>query len=40
MIEAAETVRGDDFRGLRHLGNRLGDRFRAGIVLCVCDACH
>ena len=22
-----------DFRGLRHLANRLGDRFRAGIVL-------
>jgi hypothetical protein len=22
-----------DFRGLRHLASRLGDRFRAGIVL-------
>jgi hypothetical protein len=28
-----EAVRGEDFRGLRHLANRLGDRFRAGIVL-------
>src|ERR1700683_1377687 len=32
-VKAAETVRGEDFRGLRHLANRLGDRFRAGIVL-------
>lgn len=32
-VKAAETVRGDDFRGLRHLADRLGDRFRAGIVL-------
>jgi predicted AAA+ superfamily ATPase len=32
-VKAAETVRGDDFRGLRHLGDRLGDRFRAGFVL-------
>lgn len=30
---AAETVRSENFRGLRHLANRLGDRFRAGIVL-------
>jgi hypothetical protein len=28
-----ESVRSEDFRGLRHLANRLGDRFRAGIVL-------
>jgi uncharacterized protein len=26
-------VRSEDFRGLRDLANRLGDRFRAGIVL-------
>jgi predicted AAA+ superfamily ATPase len=32
-VEAAETVRAEDFRGLRHLANRLGERFRAGIVL-------
>lgn len=32
-VKSAETVRGEDFRGLRHLANRLGDRFRAGIVL-------
>jgi uncharacterized protein len=32
-VKAGETVRGEDFRGLRHLANRLGDRFRAGIVL-------
>jgi len=32
-VKAAETVRRDDFRGLRHLADRLGGRFRAGIVL-------
>lgn len=32
-VKAAETVRSDDFRGLRHLQRRLGDRFRAGFVL-------
>ena len=32
-VKAAETVRGEDFRGLCHLAKRLGDRFRAGIVL-------
>ncbi len=32
-VKAAETVRSDDFRGLRRLQRRLGDRFRAGIVL-------
>jgi hypothetical protein len=32
-VKAAETVRSEDFRGLRHLANRLGNRFRAGIVL-------
>jgi hypothetical protein len=26
-VKAAETVRAEDFRGLRHLANRLGDRF-------------
>jgi hypothetical protein len=32
-VKAAETVRAEDFRGLRHLAGRLGDRLRAGIVL-------
>ncbi len=32
-VKAAEAVRREDFRGLRHLASRLGDRFRAGIVL-------
>ena len=32
-VKAAETVRGDDFRGLRHLADRLGSRLRAGFVL-------
>lgn len=32
-VKAAETVRGDDFRGLRLLERRLGDRFRYGYVL-------
>lgn len=32
-VKAAETVRADDFRGLRLLQRRLGDRFRAGFVL-------
>jgi hypothetical protein len=32
-VKSAETVHADDFRGLRHLARRLGDRFRAGIVL-------
>ena len=31
-VKAAETIRAEDFRGLRHLANRLGGRFRAGIV--------
>lgn len=30
---AASSVRAEDFRGLRHLADRLGDDFRAGIVL-------
>jgi len=32
-IKAAATVRGDDFRGLRHLAERLGSKFLAGFVL-------
>jgi uncharacterized protein len=32
-VKASETVRADDFRGLRLLQRRLGSRFRAGFVL-------
>ncbi|NJP90297.1 ATP-binding protein [Nonomuraea sp. FMUSA5-5] len=32
-VKAASTVRGGDFRGLRHLADRLGDDFVAGVVL-------
>jgi hypothetical protein len=32
-VKAAETVRPDDFRGLRLLQRRLGPAFLAGIVL-------
>ncbi|MFD4429729.1 ATP-binding protein [Nocardia sp. NPDC058497] len=32
-VKAASTVAAGDFRGLRHLAERLGDDFRAGIVL-------
>ncbi len=32
-VKAAETVRGEDFRAIRLLERRLGDRFLAGIVL-------
>src|SRR5262249_40887189 len=32
-VNAAETVRADDFRGLRLLQRRLGTHFRAGYVL-------
>ncbi len=32
-VKAASTVRADDFRGLRHLADRLGADFRTGIVL-------
>lgn len=32
-VKAASTVRADDFRGLRHLANRLGDELLAGFVL-------
>ncbi|GEM35144.1 hypothetical protein NN3_61510 [Nocardia neocaledoniensis NBRC 108232] len=32
-VKAAETVRTDDFRGLRSLQRRLGDRLHAGLVV-------
>ncbi|MDP3972788.1 MAG: ATP-binding protein, partial [Candidatus Nanopelagicales bacterium] len=32
-VKAASTVRSDDFRGLRHLRQRLGERFALGLVL-------
>ncbi|MFG1873634.1 ATP-binding protein [Sphaerisporangium sp. NPDC049003] len=32
-IKASSTVRSDDFRGLRHLADRLGDDFIVGVVL-------
>ena len=32
-VKAASTVNGGDFRGLRLLHDRLGDRFRGGVVL-------
>lgn len=32
-VKAAETVRADDFRGIRHLARKLGDRLIAGFVL-------
>lgn len=32
-VKAAETVRADDFRGLKVLQRRVGERFRAGFVL-------
>jgi predicted AAA+ superfamily ATPase len=32
-VKAAATVRGDDFRGLRHLQERLGSDFLVGLVL-------
>lgn len=32
-VKASETIRSDDFRGLRHLQRRLGERFHAGFVL-------
>jgi uncharacterized protein len=33
-VKASETVRSEDFRGLRLMRDRLGSRFRAGFVLC------
>lgn len=32
-VKAGETVTGSDFAGLRHLAERVGERFRAGFVL-------
>lgn len=32
-VKASESVRSDDFKGLRHLKRRVGDRMRAGFVL-------
>lgn len=32
-IKAAATVTTNDFRGLKHLRDKLGDRFRLGVVL-------
>lgn len=32
-VKAAETVRSEDFRGIRHLQRRLGDRLTGGLVL-------
>ncbi|NKY53233.1 DUF4143 domain-containing protein [Nocardia vermiculata] len=32
-VKAATTVKGDDFRGLRHLAERLGEDLIAGYVL-------
>lgn len=32
-VRAASTVRAEDFRGLRHLADRLGDDLLTGIVL-------
>ncbi|MGH8909423.1 MAG: ATP-binding protein [Egibacteraceae bacterium] len=36
-IKASSTVRAEDFRGLRHLAERLGDDFAVGIVLYTGD---
>jgi predicted AAA+ superfamily ATPase len=32
-VKASSTVRGDDFNGLRHLAQRVGDDFECGLVL-------
>jgi len=32
-VKASATIRGEDFRGLRHLAERLGDDFVVGVVL-------
>lgn len=32
-VKATETVRGDDFRGIRHLQRRIGEQLSAGLVL-------
>lgn len=36
-VKAASTVRSEDFKGLRHLADRLGDDFVAGLVLYTGD---
>ncbi|MGH4013054.1 MAG: DUF4143 domain-containing protein [Pseudonocardiaceae bacterium] len=36
-VKAASTVRAEDFRGLRHLAERLGNDFVVGIVLYTGD---
>ncbi|MQA17539.1 MAG: DUF4143 domain-containing protein [Pseudonocardiaceae bacterium] len=36
-VKAASTVRAEDFRGLRHLAERLGDDFEVGLVLYTGD---
>jgi predicted AAA+ superfamily ATPase len=36
-VKASSTVRTEDFRGLRHLAERLGDDFVAGILLYTGD---
>jgi hypothetical protein len=37
-VKAASTVRAEDFRGLRHLADRLGDDFRLRVVLYTGDS--
>jgi hypothetical protein len=32
-VKAASTVRPEDFKGLRHLAERVGDDFVAGVVM-------
>lgn len=32
-VKAAETVRGEDFRGIQHVMRRIGDQLFAGFVL-------
>lgn len=39
-VKSGSTVRGDDFRGIRHLQKRLGDDFLAGIVFHTGPKCH
>jgi uncharacterized protein len=36
-VKSAETVRAEDFRGLRHLASLAGERFHQGVVLYVGD---
>jgi predicted AAA+ superfamily ATPase len=39
-VKASSTVRGEDFQGLRHLKQRLGDDFVVGIVLYTGEQTH